>query len=145
MSDAPAVSVVIPCHDAAGLLSLQLAALAGQEEAPDFEVVVVDDRSTDDLAVFADRFEDAIEVYSPDPLESLELLAPFLADGHVALLFALDGDEHPDADLFTDGTDIGARLVGGHDLSPFRPAHAVRHLVGFAVPERDLPPGYRLI
>lgn len=102
-------------------------------------------RSTDDLAVFADRFEDAIEVYSPDPLESLELLAPFLADGHVALLFALDGDEHPDADLFTDGTDIGARLVGGHDLSPFRPAHAVRHLVGFAVPERDLPPGYRLI
>lgn len=56
MSDAPAVSVVIPCHDAAGLLSLQLAALAGQEEAPDFEVVVVDNRSTDDLAEVVRRW-----------------------------------------------------------------------------------------
>lgn len=101
-------------------------------------------RSTDDLAVFADRFDDSIEVYSPDPVESLRLLAPFFADQHVVLLFALDGDEHPDATLFVDGVTITAHLTGADHPSPFRPAHAVRHLVGFAVAERDLPAGYRL-
>lgn len=56
MSNAPAVSVVIPCHDAADLLSLQLAALGGQEDAPDFEVVLVDNRSTDNLAEVVRRW-----------------------------------------------------------------------------------------
>lgn len=45
----PVVSVVIPCYNAASTLPLQLRALASQTNAPPFEVIVVDNRSTDDL------------------------------------------------------------------------------------------------
>lgn len=45
------VSVVIPCFNSAHTLALQLECLARQaHSAPPFEVVVVDNRSTDDLA-----------------------------------------------------------------------------------------------
>lgn len=47
----PGVSVVIPAHDAAQTISLQLEALAAQQDPPPFEVIVVDNRSRDDLAV----------------------------------------------------------------------------------------------
>lgn len=43
------LSVIIPCHDGASTLGLQLEALASQVGAPPFEVVVVDNRSTDSL------------------------------------------------------------------------------------------------
>lgn len=56
MSNAPTVSVVIPCHDAAGTLALQLAALSRQDAAPDFEIVVVDNRSRDGLAAVVQRW-----------------------------------------------------------------------------------------
>lgn len=45
-----ACSVVIPTYNAAHLIGHQLGALAGQEGAPPFEVVVADNNSTDDLA-----------------------------------------------------------------------------------------------
>lgn len=41
------ISVVIPCFNAADVVGEQLEALAGQQDAPPFEVVVVDDGSTD--------------------------------------------------------------------------------------------------
>lgn len=47
MSEHPEVSVVVPCHDAARTLGLQLAALAGQRTTVDHEVIVVDNRSID--------------------------------------------------------------------------------------------------
>lgn len=46
----PEVSVVIPCFNAASTLPLQLQALATQTGAPSFEVLVVDNRSTDGLS-----------------------------------------------------------------------------------------------
>ena len=49
----PAVSVVIAARDAAGTLPVTLAALADQEPAPTFEVLVVDDGSTDTTAAIA--------------------------------------------------------------------------------------------
>ncbi|GAB3578118.1 glycosyltransferase family 2 protein [Calidifontibacter terrae] len=50
------VVVVIPCHNAAATLDLQLEALARQESTPPFEVVVVDNRSTDRLADCLERW-----------------------------------------------------------------------------------------
>src|SRR4051794_7038859 len=49
----PDVSVVIPARDAAATLPRTLAALAAQEGAPEFEVVVVDDGSVDETARLA--------------------------------------------------------------------------------------------
>nr|NLI50305.1 glycosyltransferase family 2 protein [Propionibacterium sp.] len=52
----PVVSVIIPCHNAAATLPLQLEALATQTGAPPFEVVVVDNRSTDNTTGIVDEW-----------------------------------------------------------------------------------------
>lgn len=49
----PSVAVIIPAHNAAGTLPQQLEALSAQVGAPPFEVVVVDNRSSDDTAQVA--------------------------------------------------------------------------------------------
>lgn len=43
-------SVIIPCYNATPFIDMTLEALSRQAEAPSFEVVLVDNRSTDDLA-----------------------------------------------------------------------------------------------
>lgn len=58
----PAVSVVIPAFNAARTIATQLEALTGQEDAPEFEVVVADNRSTDDTAEVAERFAGQLEL-----------------------------------------------------------------------------------
>lgn len=50
----PVLSVVIPCFQAALVLPVQLRALADQVGAPPFEVIVVDNRSTDALVSVVD-------------------------------------------------------------------------------------------
>ncbi|MBD2758947.1 glycosyltransferase family 2 protein [Yimella sp. cx-573] len=57
MSEQPELSVVIPCHDAAATIELQLQALANQRGAADFEVIVVDNRSTDSSRDTVDRWQ----------------------------------------------------------------------------------------
>ncbi len=52
---APRVSVVIPTHDRCAVLAEVVRALEGQEGAPPFEVVVVDDGSTDSTAEWCSR------------------------------------------------------------------------------------------
>lgn len=51
----PAVSVIIPCFNAARTLPLQLKALFTQLDAPEFEIIVVDNRSTDELSALIAR------------------------------------------------------------------------------------------
>ncbi|MCS6711634.1 glycosyltransferase [Brachybacterium sp. EF45031] len=46
---APGITVVIPAYNAAATIGLQLEALSRQQDAPEFEVVIVDNGSTDDL------------------------------------------------------------------------------------------------
>jgi glycosyltransferase involved in cell wall biosynthesis len=48
-------SVVVPARDAASTLPRTLECLAAQRDAPEFEVVVVDDGSRDDTAALAER------------------------------------------------------------------------------------------
>lgn len=47
-SENDGVSIVVPCHNADATIDAQLAALAGQDFAHPFEVLVVDNASTDD-------------------------------------------------------------------------------------------------
>lgn len=53
---APEISVVIPCHNGSAALELQLDSLHSQRDAPPFEVIVVDNRSTDGLADVVQRW-----------------------------------------------------------------------------------------
>lgn len=55
-----ACSVVIPTFNAAHVIGDQLAALAHQEDAPEFEVVVSDNGSTDDLASTVAGWQDRL-------------------------------------------------------------------------------------
>lgn len=56
---APEVSVVIPAHNAARTIASQLESLAHQVDAPPFEVVVADNRSTDGTADVVNAWSDA--------------------------------------------------------------------------------------
>jgi GT2 family glycosyltransferase len=58
----PAISVVIPAYNAAATISDQLDALAAQRDAPTFEVVVADNRSTDETASVALRHRSALDL-----------------------------------------------------------------------------------
>ncbi|MFB9186335.1 glycosyltransferase family 2 protein, partial [Dactylosporangium sucinum] len=57
------LSVVIPAHDQAHSLELALGTLARQTlDRAEYEVVIVDDASTEDLAAVVDGFADRLDV-----------------------------------------------------------------------------------
>jgi glycosyltransferase involved in cell wall biosynthesis len=65
--ESPRVSVIVPARDAAPTLERTLEALAAQQLAEPFEVIVVDDGSRDDTAAIARRHEPFVRlVQSPE-------------------------------------------------------------------------------
>jgi glycosyltransferase involved in cell wall biosynthesis len=58
----PAVSVVIPTYERMDVLPEVLAALAGQRQAPPFEVVVVDDGSRDSTGGFLSGYRGPVDL-----------------------------------------------------------------------------------
>jgi len=60
-TEAPDVSVVIPAYNAAWCVAKAIESVLVQEGA-DFEIIVVDDGSTDDTAAVLARYGDAIRV-----------------------------------------------------------------------------------
>ena len=57
----PRVSVIVPAHNAEGTIEASLGSLA-EQTSRDFEVVLVDDGSTDGTAALVERFEDGFPV-----------------------------------------------------------------------------------
>ena len=57
---APPVSVVLPCRNGADTIADQLEALAGQDCAEPWELVVVDNGSTDETPAIVERYRDRI-------------------------------------------------------------------------------------
>jgi GT2 family glycosyltransferase len=121
----PAVSVVVPTRNRAEYLDVTLASLRGQERAPEHELLVVDDRSTDaTVAVAARHGVRVVSASAPGGLNAgrntgvAATAAPvvaFLDDdvwtppGWLAAL-AAGVERHPEADAF--GGPIRARLEG---------------------------------
>ena len=64
---APAVSVIVPAHNAERTLARTLAALAGQDLSEPYEVIVVDDGSADATAVLAERAGESVRVIRQVP------------------------------------------------------------------------------
>ena len=58
--DAPDLSVILPCRNGASFLSEQLESLVAQEEPGAWELIVVDNGSTDESARIAASFEDRL-------------------------------------------------------------------------------------
>ena len=56
----PLLSVIIPCHNGAATLGLQLRALAQQASPPPFEVLIVDNRSADHPDRVVDSIREAL-------------------------------------------------------------------------------------
>ena len=63
------ISVVIPAHNAAGLIPPQLEALVAQADAGEFEVLVVDNASIDDTRLQAESFSDRLDLRVIDALD----------------------------------------------------------------------------
>ena len=55
MGERPEISVIVPCYNAERYLSLCLSSLAAQH-APDIEMILIDDGSTDATGAILDRF-----------------------------------------------------------------------------------------
>ena len=62
----PSLSVVIPAHNVAYVLAHQLEALCAQEYAAPWDVVVVDNRSSDATAAVASRFTGRLDLHVVD-------------------------------------------------------------------------------
>ncbi|TWE12002.1 glycosyltransferase [Rudaeicoccus suwonensis] len=105
----PDVSVIIPCHNAAVTLPLQLEALARQENAPAFEVLVVDNRSGDDPAAAITAWQDRLPALRIVPAADL----PGAAYARNVGVAASSADHL----LFCDADDLVARdwVRAGHD------------------------------
>src|SRR5262245_31970854 len=54
------VSVVLPCYNAASTIAEQLEALASQRSLEPWELIIVDNRSTDESMAIVERFAEAI-------------------------------------------------------------------------------------
>ncbi|RZL35263.1 MAG: glycosyltransferase, partial [Rubrivivax sp.] len=96
----PLISVVIPALNAAQTLGETLQSLANQS-LRDFEVVLVDDGSTDDTAALAARFEGLLNlrrIAHADPQGVARSLNDGLAAGDSEFVARLDADDlaHPE-------------------------------------------------
>nr|WP_275436641.1 glycosyltransferase [Helcobacillus sp. ACRRO] len=111
----PEVSVIIPCFNAAATLPMQLEALFTQEDAPPFEIIVVDNRSTDDLGA-------VVAAASPPPGVSLHLVHADAIGGAGYARNVGMAAARADLLMFCDADDVVSRWWVAHGIQAFREA-----------------------
>lgn len=125
MSDRPRLSVIVPAHNAAGVLPRTLAALRNSEFPRDqWELVVVDDGSTDETSLVAARYADTV-VTLPGKANGPAYARNRgfeVTRGDIIVFIDADCVVHADtlsrlATLFAEHPDIGAAF-GSYDTRP---------------------------
>lgn len=132
------VSVVVPCRNAAAHLGEQLQALSAQRYGGPWEVVVVDDGSTDGSAALAERFRSRLPrlrvVRNPEPRNASRARNIGVAAATGQLLLFCDADDV----VCTGWVDAMVRALGSHAI--VGGASEVERLnPRWAVGTRDLP------
>lgn len=144
--DKPRLSVIVPVYQGAKLLNLSLAALLRSTLPRDrWELIVVDDGSTDDTAVIAARFADVVvrlpgKPHGPAYGRNRGVEA---ARGDIVVFADADVCVHPDVlmqflTLFDERPDVSA-VFGSYDSSPSHPGviSEFRNLLHHHVHHRD--------
>jgi len=138
---APAVSVVVPTRNRSDYLAVTLASLTAQRVGAPFEILVVDDRSTDStLSVARESGVRAVAVQSPGGLNAARNTG--VAETSGALIAFVDDDiwappgwldallqgagRHPEAEAF--GGPIRARMEGPAPRGCGREGAPITHL-----------------
>jgi glycosyltransferase involved in cell wall biosynthesis len=116
---APTISVVVPAHNAGRFLADQLESLCGQDYQGAWEVVVVDNRSTDDTVAFAQSFERRLRVrVVPAPEKASAGYARNVGVGAATgdLIVFVDADDVTDPSLLSAYVARSGeyRVMGGH-------------------------------
>ncbi len=128
MSERPFLSVIVPAHNGHRVLPQSLEALLHSDLPREcWELIVVDDASTDDTAVLAARFADAVvrlpgQPHGPAYARNRGFEA---ARGEIIVFVDADVCVHPDAlrrftGLFSDSLALGA-VFGSYDSRPAAP------------------------
>jgi glycosyltransferase involved in cell wall biosynthesis len=124
--DPPSASVIVPAHNASGTLPATLDALAGQRSERPFEVIVVDDGSSDGTAAIARAAPVVSEVLTLDGVGPGRARNAGAAAAGGTMLAFLDADTRP---------------VEGWLAAGLRGLAAADLVVGRVVPEPDVPLG----
>lgn len=111
----PVLSVIIPCYQAADVLPVQLHALATQMDAPAFELLIIDNRSTDNLRDTVDAYRSALKAAGatdirliPAQLEAGASYARNVGAGQASaeLLVFCDADDCVSAEWLSDAASL---------------------------------------
>lgn len=108
----PRVSVVVPAHDAGQTLGRALAALAAQRVEGGFEVILVDDGSTDDTLAIARAAELPLTIVSGDRLGAAEARNRGVLEARAQTLAFTDADCEPAPEWLA----AGLAALGSADL-----------------------------
>jgi glycosyltransferase involved in cell wall biosynthesis len=122
----PLVSIIVPARNAAGYLTRSLPAIRAGSFT-DFELILVDDHSTDETAAIARRFCDAVLANNSTPGQgTARNLGAEHATGTLLLFLDSDVCVHPDtcallAEAFAKDAEIAA-VFGSYDDEPAEPS-----------------------
>ena len=125
MSDHPFLSVVMPAHNAAGLLPRSLGAMRNSDLARDrWELIVVDDGSSDETSLIAARYADTVVTLPGKPHGPAYARNRGFEVSRGDIIVFIDSDcvVHPDTlsrfdALFAGNADVGAAF-GSYDDRP---------------------------
>jgi GT2 family glycosyltransferase len=142
----PRLSVVVPAHQSSAVLPLALGALQKSDLPREFwELIVVDDASTDDTSVIAARYADTVVRLSGNPHGPAYARnrGAEMVRGEILVFVDSDVCVHTDTlrrflELFDANEDVSA-IFGSYDANPAAPGvvSGFRNLLHHHVHQRD--------